>query len=278
MISRPEMEQLRAWLEIDHGVDFPSLPFLYEVIDRIAADGEVTDEELDSLALAIERVLPAHVRAAVTKIRKERRADKLARLRQQKADKLACLRQQKAADRAIVTQARRLSRPMHYADFMVAGVRFEERRDACECLAAGDAVVFEREPDNCHDRNAILILDQQGSELGYVPRTEAVSMAAMLDAGARVEAVVKKLLRTQSGYSIPVVIAKLFPGDGTPSSVVATSRAAARGSATRTSTTPSPDGSVAAPPTGPTQQRTGCLTSPAALLLCVMLVGLALWL
>lgn len=40
-VSRDEMEQLRTWLEADHGIDFPALPFLYETIDQISSDGEV---------------------------------------------------------------------------------------------------------------------------------------------------------------------------------------------------------------------------------------------
>ena len=53
-VSREEMERLRRWLEVDHGVDFVALPFLYETIDEISSDGEVTEDELDRLALAAE--------------------------------------------------------------------------------------------------------------------------------------------------------------------------------------------------------------------------------
>ena len=49
-VSRDEMERLRSWLEIDHGVDFPALPFLYETIDQISSDGEITEEELGRTA------------------------------------------------------------------------------------------------------------------------------------------------------------------------------------------------------------------------------------
>ena len=55
VVSRDELQQLRAWLEVDRGVDFPALSFLYETIDQISADGEITEDELDLLALAIER-------------------------------------------------------------------------------------------------------------------------------------------------------------------------------------------------------------------------------
>ena len=45
-VSRDEMERLRNWLQVDHAVDFPALPFLYETIDEISSDGEITEEEV----------------------------------------------------------------------------------------------------------------------------------------------------------------------------------------------------------------------------------------
>ena len=65
------MERLRAWLQVDRGAEFPALPFLYETIDQISSDGEVTEDELDRLALAIERVLPKDVRLAAAAERKQ---------------------------------------------------------------------------------------------------------------------------------------------------------------------------------------------------------------
>lgn len=39
-VTRAEMERLSGWLEVDRGVDFPALPFLYETIDQISSDGD----------------------------------------------------------------------------------------------------------------------------------------------------------------------------------------------------------------------------------------------
>jgi hypothetical protein len=72
-VTREEMDRLRAWLEVDRGVDFHALSFLYETIDQISADGEITEDELDLLALAIERVLPKDVREVAATKRKEAR-------------------------------------------------------------------------------------------------------------------------------------------------------------------------------------------------------------
>ena len=71
-------------------------------------------------------------------------------------------------------------------------------------------MVLEREPDNRHDRNAILILTESGDELGYVPREDAKVMAPLLDAGGWVDATVKKLLETADGHTLPVVVTMLY--------------------------------------------------------------------
>ena len=62
VVTRDELARLRAWLEVDRGLDFAACPFLYKVIDTISGDGEITEDELDTLASAIERVLPPEIR------------------------------------------------------------------------------------------------------------------------------------------------------------------------------------------------------------------------
>jgi hypothetical protein len=58
------------------------------------------------------------------------------------------------------------------------------------------------------------VLANDGTELGYVPREEALEMAPLLDAGASAEATVKKIVQTSDGlYVIPVVISILRHGD-----------------------------------------------------------------
>jgi len=219
-VTREEMERLRQWLEVDRGVDFPACAFLYEVLDTIAADGEISEEELDRLALAIERVLPSDVRLAARQRRRHYRETR----RREKSERRAKERAELRAAR--LTERQRL-KPLHYADFVIAGAtRSEERREGCEGLDVGDAVTLEREPSNRHDSNAILVLSEDGSELGYVPRFEASEMAPLLDAGAEAQARVKKLLETDDGYTLPVVISKLWPEGASPSEDVSRRSAA----------------------------------------------------
>ncbi len=119
-VSREEMERLRAWLEVDRGIDFPACGFLYEVLDTISRDGTITEEELDSLALAIERVLPADVRFVARLKRREHQAAR----RKEKTIK-------RAAERAARVEARECAKPLHRADFIIAGARRSaERREA----------------------------------------------------------------------------------------------------------------------------------------------------
>lgn len=199
-VTREEMARLRQWLELDRGIDFPACGFLYEVLDSISQDGEITEEELDSLAQAIERVLPADVRILAASKRKERREAR------RKETAVA-----RAAQRQARTEAREHAKPLGRFELFIAGCRRAEgRRDACALLSVGDAVTLEREPDNVHDCNAILILGDGDSELGYVPREVAREMAPLLDAGAQAQASIKKLHEAKDGFLVPIVIASIY--------------------------------------------------------------------
>ena len=126
-VTRDEMNRLRHWLEVDRGVEFPACAFLYEIVETIAADGEIADAELDRLILGIERVLPNDVRSIAREKRKQHR----------EARKVANAAT-RAAARAKAVAVRERTRVLHRGDFVVAGVRFSERREACELLDVGD--------------------------------------------------------------------------------------------------------------------------------------------
>ena len=132
------MNRLRGWLEIDHGVDFPALPFLHETIEQISSDGEVTEDELDQLALAIERVLPKDVRLAAIAKRKQAREARRVAQRENKRQTMIATR---AAERA-ARDAEQTARQAYCTKriFTVAGAfRFAERREACERLIEDDS-------------------------------------------------------------------------------------------------------------------------------------------
>jgi hypothetical protein len=56
----------------------------------------------------------------------------------------------------------------------------------------GDALTLEREPDNRHDANAILVR-WQGEKLGYLPRRENAGVAAAIDCGEKVRGRIRTL-------------------------------------------------------------------------------------
>lgn len=59
-------------------------------------------------------------------------------------------------------------------------------------LHEGDALSLEREPENRHDTNAILVR-WQGEKLGYLPRRENAGVAAAIDRGEKVRGRIRTL-------------------------------------------------------------------------------------
>ena len=271
-VTRDEMERLRAWLEVDRGIDLPACAFLYEIVDTISADGDITEDELDRLALGIERVLPNDVRISARDKRRELRE---ARKRERMAKRTVEREQARARARA----ARERARPLHRGDYLIAGAcRSAERREACETLSVGDAVVLEREPDNRHDPNAILILSESGDELGYVPREYTSQMASLLDAGAEYEATVKKIWERNDGYIVPIIVSVLRNEGATDeldnrSQQPKRVRSAAPAPAVESVTSGVPTAANTATATNPPTTKSGCL-SAFLMLALLMMVGL----
>ena len=210
-VTREEMGRLRAWLEVDHGVVFPAFPFLHETIEQMSSDGEITEDELDRLALAIERVLPKDVRIAATLKQKQDRGERRLAERETRRQTLIATRTEARAVREAAQARAGVICPAH---FPVRGaMRSAERREACERLVEGDTPTLEREPDNTHDPNAIVVLGDGDCEIGYVPREDAQAMAPLLDAGAEAEATVRRLWETPEGQIVPILLAKVRRGE-----------------------------------------------------------------
>lgn len=69
-------------------------------------------------------------------------------------------------------------------DSSVAGTSFVEGLEELEPhLNIGDRLQFFREPDNPHDKQAIVIRNKDGVKIGYVPRADNVVFARLMDAG-----------------------------------------------------------------------------------------------
>lgn len=65
----------------------------------------------------------------------------------------------------------------------VAGTSHRDLKSVAPALQPGAFLVLRREPDNPHDALAILILDEAGHPLGYVPRAKNEAIARLMDAG-----------------------------------------------------------------------------------------------
>lgn len=155
------------------------------MLQSIADDGQdvITDDEYKLLHDAVLRVLPPEIRSIADLRRREQRKRLKEEQKQLRHDGV----QRKGEERD-------RNRPIERADFMIAGATIgDDRREACEACREDDPVSLVREPDNPYDSNAILVVCEDGSDLGYVPRILAKDLAPLLDDGARQEFRVKKL-------------------------------------------------------------------------------------
>lgn len=71
----------------------------------------------------------------------------------------------------------------------IAGTAYRDLQPVAELVEAGDVLFLVREPDNEYDRRAILVTAEDGYVLGYVPRVDNGPLAAMMDAGERLYAI-----------------------------------------------------------------------------------------
>ena len=65
----------------------------------------------------------------------------------------------------------------------IAGTSHRDLAAVEPTLLPGNWLVLKREPDNPHDALAILIFDEAGHHLGYIPRAKNEALARLMDAG-----------------------------------------------------------------------------------------------
>lgn len=75
----------------------------------------------------------------------------------------------------------------------IAGLSHHANAALLETVAEGSALVLVREPQNAYDQNAVRI-DWQGRKLGYVPAMYSPIIAALLDNGYTLRAVVGEVV------------------------------------------------------------------------------------
>lgn len=65
----------------------------------------------------------------------------------------------------------------------IAGTGYRNLKEIEPALQPGAFLQLKREPQNPHDPLAIMILDEAGHHLGYIPRAKNEAIARLMDAG-----------------------------------------------------------------------------------------------
>lgn len=202
VLTDAEIAELRAWIAANRSADLPAIGFLVATLERILADGKVTEEERRELYGTIEKVLPPEARREAVAQRKAVEAEQKEQDRRERDTR----KQQEREDRE-----RR--RPIYFMDFMVAGVHYEGRPEVIRLFAREGAPVFlARDPANPYSRNAIEVRLANGMQIGFVPEEFAPDAAPFLDRGCPHMARIKKILRG-GRVPIPVVEADIYRPD-----------------------------------------------------------------
>lgn len=86
VLTLAEINELRAWLDVNRNSDLPAIGFLVATLDRILADGKVTPDERKELYASIEKVLPPEARKGAVAQRKAFEAEEKRQEREIAAD------------------------------------------------------------------------------------------------------------------------------------------------------------------------------------------------
>ncbi len=99
----------------------------------------------------------------------------------------------------------------------VVGVTFEGRQEALNMLEEGQELALVREPSNPYDPNAISVVAQDGTCIGYLKRLVAAAIAPLMDRGADYIAQVLDITGGADGQSLGVNVVVSIRSD--PASV-----------------------------------------------------------
>ena len=98
-----------------------------------------------------------------------------------------------------------LVKEIHLFDSYIAGTTHLEDKSILEEIAVGDMLSLQRE-NNKFDSNAILILNNKGQKLGYVPEKDNLVFARLMDAGKLLKAKISRIEQKGSFKQIGVGI------------------------------------------------------------------------
>ncbi len=85
-----------------------------------------------------------------------------------------------------------LIKEIHLFDTYIAGTTHLKDKSVLENIKVGDTLSLRRE-DNKYDSHAILILNDKGEKLGYVPEKDNLIFARLMDAGKLLKAKISEI-------------------------------------------------------------------------------------
>lgn len=88
----------------------------------------------------------------------------------------------------------------------VAGVSFDGRQRIVRQTRVGENLSLVRDPNNPYDRNAIMVLNSRGNQLGFIPKEIASDLASDMDSGSKYIATVTAITGTNPGDTMGVNI------------------------------------------------------------------------
>lgn len=177
-LSNAEIGQIEAWLLRQGDSNLPAVEFLRNVIAEAVQDAAISDRERRMLQRAIERVLPADLRAEAIAARKAL----------SEAEKLG-----KGRVVQIYSKVRGLTFPNPDGS---------DRSRIASQLRPGASLHLVREPDNPRNSHSIKILTESGAQVGYISsdlagregdRGIGWCLAKRMDDGIRIECRLKQL-------------------------------------------------------------------------------------
>jgi hypothetical protein len=213
-IDKERIEKIAMWLAERPTRTLSQFELLRTTIALVCSTDPLTSEGKRAVQKAVENVLPREIRRNVKVVRA---AQEVAAAAREKAERERSRAEKQAArvrERAEKAEARERNRVLYRANFMVAGVRHENREWAIRnFLRAGQRVLLIREPDNSHDPNAIRIgvrrWEGRPFDLGFVPREIAAGAAPIMDKPHKYVAECTTIL-TKGKVPIPVVNMALY--------------------------------------------------------------------
>jgi hypothetical protein len=183
-LSNQDLEALREWKSRYGDVRLPSNKYVADVVEKALTNHLIPSDERQWVYNALEPALPVQLR----KETQERRL----------------LAELAAAERE------RASVAVISFDFLVAGVHLEERWRIIESrVHVGDPVSLERSSDRKPGDDTLHVILSTRECIGLVPEDEGRQISQELDYGARVEAVVRKIL-TDGQYPVPVIGSRVY--------------------------------------------------------------------